>query len=260
MSRLQRQINAMLNRVLRDFSRQPLLALPFNALQSLTGGRRGGFQQQRQGESFGSRRHFADSQQQEGEQQQQQSATSTGQSAGERNAEEYHRKRGGGGGQLTARRRGGGGGVPSLFDDRRGGLFDSLMFDWIPPLWTPVEESQFPANISIDIVEDTDKYTVKAALPGIEKNDVKVKIEKDRDETNYLVIHAEKKDEKHEEDKRRRYIYMESSYGEVNRRVPLPTDADPEKGIDAKMENGELRLEVKKNPDKRKESQEIQIN
>jgi len=155
--------------------------------------------------------------------------------------------------------------MPSLFDSRTQRLFDTFANEMMAPFMRPFDwakemsEDTPLSPISIDIIESGDKYTIKAGLPGVNKEDVKVSIDRDRDGQQYLAIKAEKKHETRDEDKDKKYVYSESTYGSTQRRVILPDDVDLQKGVDAKLENGELRLELHRNAEKKKHTQEIQI-
>jgi len=86
-------------------------------------------------------------------------------------------------------------------------------------------------------------------LPGVKKDDVKIKVMDD----NVLVVSGEKKREVKEEDKDRSYLRIERSYGEFTRSFVLPENVNKDK-IDAKYDNGMLHLTIeKKEPEKPKE-------
>lgn len=101
----------------------------------------------------------------------------------------------------------------------------------------PATEKLSPA---VDIEEEKDKYVVKADIPGLKQDDIRVEID-DR----ILKISGERKYEKKEDDKEKKYHYYERSYGMFERRFVLPSDADSEK-IDAKYENGVLEIQIQK--------------
>ena len=92
---------------------------------------------------------------------------------------------------------------------------------------------------AVDIVEDKDKYTLKADLPGMKQEEVKVEVE-----DGVLRISGERKFERKEGDEKH-YTYYERSYGAFERRFTLPKDTDSER-IDAKYENGVLEVSIPK--------------
>jgi len=99
-----------------------------------------------------------------------------------------------------------------------------------------------PPSMKVDVIEEPNAYVVQAELPGINKDDVKLTVEND-----VLTISAERKNEVKEEDKNKRYVRMERSYGAVSRSLRLPPGCDPSK-IAAKHENGVLKVSVPRNP------------
>ncbi|MCX7699197.1 MAG: Hsp20/alpha crystallin family protein [Candidatus Goldbacteria bacterium] len=106
----------------------------------------------------------------------------------------------------------------------------------------PTSERLYPA---VDIVEDKDKYVLKADIPGLKQDDIKVEVD-----DGVLKIYGERKHEKKEEDKDKKYHYYERSYGAFERRFVLPSDSDVDK-IDAKYENGVLEIQIPKTESKK---------
>ena len=105
------------------------------------------------------------------------------------------------------------------------------------------------ASAPVDVIDEDEKLRVVVDLPGFEKNDISVYIE-DGD----LVIKAKRSEEK--EEKGRNYLRKERSYGEVYRRISLPSDVDEEK-VRARYNNGVLEIEI---PKERKTKKEIRID
>ncbi len=98
---------------------------------------------------------------------------------------------------------------------------------------------------AVDIVEEKDKYVVKADLPGLKQDDIKIELT-----DNVLSISGERKNERSEEDKSKKYYYYERIYGSFERKFILPNDADVEK-IKAKYENGVLMIDIQKKESKK---------
>jgi HSP20 family protein len=94
--------------------------------------------------------------------------------------------------------------------------------------WTP----------SVDIKEEDNRFVIMADIPGVEPEDIEVKME-----NGVLSISGERKAE-HEE-KKEGYKRIERSYGSFLRRFSLPDSADPE-DIKAKSKNGSLEVVVNK--------------
>ncbi|GAA4407559.1 heat-shock protein 20 [Advenella faeciporci] len=102
----------------------------------------------------------------------------------------------------------------------------------------------FPKNapnlsIKTDISEKEDAYLVKAELPGVKKEDIKVKIEGDT-----LSISAEVKQES-EQKEGERVLHSERYYGSISRSFRLGSEID-QSASTAKYEDGILNLELKK--------------
>src|SRR5438132_4665758 len=96
------------------------------------------------------------------------------------------------------------------------------------PEWTPLA----------DITEDDKEYVIKAELPDMKKEDVKVTVE-----NGVLTISGERKFEK--EEKNKKYHRVERGYGTFMRSFTLPDDADANK-IKAEFKNGLLKVHLPK--------------
>ena len=102
-------------------------------------------------------------------------------------------------------------------------------------------------HIKMDVSEDDKAYRVKAEIPGVHKEDIKVSIDGDR-----VSISAEMKKEK-EEKKGETVIRSERYYGSQFRGFTLQQAVDATKA-DAKYDNGVLELTLpKKEPTSAKE-------
>lgn len=119
-----------------------------------------------------------------------------------------------------------------LFDQS----FDNLMRRFIRPTSFRDEAAM---TISVDVNENDNAYTVKAEIPGINKDDIRVAIE-----GNQVSISAEVKKEK-EAKEGEKVLHSERYYGAVYRSFVLPTDVDQSKS-DAKYVNGVLELTLPK--------------
>jgi HSP20 family protein len=82
----------------------------------------------------------------------------------------------------------------------------------------------------IDIVESKDAMNLTAELPGVEEKDVDVTLA-----DGVLTIRGEKKSERDEQDKDKRWHVVERSYGSFSRTISLPFDPDPAK-VEAKFD------------------------
>jgi HSP20 family protein len=111
-------------------------------------------------------------------------------------------------------------------------------------------ESEAPSLIKIDLTENDTTYTVRAEIPGMKKEDVKVQVDGNR-----VSISAETKQEKEEKEGERvicRELYQGSSY----RSFTLGSDVDENKSH-AKFENGVLELTLPKKNGKTSKQLEI---
>lgn len=103
----------------------------------------------------------------------------------------------------------------------------------------------------VDITEDDHEYLIKAELPEVRKEDVKVTVEH-----GTLHISGERKLEK--EENGRHYHRIERSYGSFVRSFVLPDDADAQK-VNAEFKDGVLRVRVQKNEKALPKSIEIKV-
>lgn len=94
--------------------------------------------------------------------------------------------------------------------------------------WTP----------RVDIVETDKAFIIKAEVPEVKKEDVKVTVD-----NGILTVSGERKQEKEESGKT--FHRIERSYGEFTRRFTLPDNVDAE-SIDATFKDGMLKLEIPK--------------
>jgi len=92
------------------------------------------------------------------------------------------------------------------------------------------------ANIS----EDENKYQIELAIPGLEKKDIKVEIDKD-----ILKVRHESSEKK--ENIKNKYSRREFRYNGFTRTFVIPESVDDSK-MKAKYENGILMLELPKKP------------
>jgi len=103
----------------------------------------------------------------------------------------------------------------------------------------------------VDIVEDENEYLIKAELPEVKKDDVKVTVQDD-----VLTISGERMFEK--EEKGRKYHRMERAYGSFARSFTLPEDADGVK-VAAEFKDGVLKVHLPKSEQAKPKSIEVKI-
>ena len=103
----------------------------------------------------------------------------------------------------------------------------------------------------VDIIEDDKEYCIKAELPEVKKDEVKVTVE-----NGALMISGERKFEK--EQKGRRYHRVERAYGSFVRSFLLPDDADAGR-IRAEFTNGVLHVHVAKSEAAKPKQIEVKV-
>lgn len=128
---------------------------------------------------------------------------------------------------------------------------DELFRDW--PTTQEGKEALTVADWSpaCDITEDDKEYLVKAELPDVKKEDVKVTVE-----DGTLCISGERKSEK--EEKGKKYHRIERSYGRFERSFALPTNADPKK-ISSTFKNGVLEVHLTKGNNGKPKAVEVKV-
>ena len=109
------------------------------------------------------------------------------------------------------------------------------MFDevWTPTIWHERRHA-FP----VDLSETDDAVVAKAALPGVNPEEVDVSVNDD-----FLTIKGETKQEM--KDEREQYLHRELTYGAFSRTVQLPASVDHEKAT-AEYEGGVLTVTLPK--------------
>ncbi|MEJ2195369.1 MAG: Hsp20/alpha crystallin family protein [Ignavibacteriaceae bacterium] len=103
-----------------------------------------------------------------------------------------------------------------------------------------------------DVAEDNDNYYLKADLPGIKKDDVKISY------TNgNLSISGERAQEKESKDKQ--YHRIERSYGKYYRSFRLPEKIKEDK-INAEFKDGQLNVTIPKAEEVKPKEIAIKVN
>ena len=136
--------------------------------------------------------------------------------------------------------------LPMLFDD----FFSRDLFNWNNSNYSNTNTT-IPA---VNIKETPESYEVEVAAPGMQKNDFKVELE-----GNMLTISSEKTT-RQEENESDRYSRKEFSYQSFQRTFNLHKDVVDIEKIQAKYENGLLKLMIpKKEEAKQKPPRLIEI-
>jgi len=103
----------------------------------------------------------------------------------------------------------------------------------------------------VDVIEDEKEYLVKAELPEVKKDDVKISVQDD-----VLTMSGERTQEK--EEKGKKFHRIERAYGSFSRSFTLPEDADASK-IAADFKNGVLTVHLPKSQRAKPKSIEVTI-
>ena len=109
------------------------------------------------------------------------------------------------------------------------------------PEWAPL----------VDISEDDKEYLIKAELPEVKKEDVKVTAEE-----GTLTIMGERKFVK--EEKGKKYHRVERAYGSFGRSFSLPDDASPAK-VSAEFKDGVLTVHLAKTQKAKPQHIEVKV-
>ncbi len=103
----------------------------------------------------------------------------------------------------------------------------------------------------VDITEDEKEYLIKAELPEVKKEEVKVSVQ-----DGVLTISGERKYEK--EEKGKKYHRVERAYGSFARSFALPDDADAEK-VAGEFKDGILKVHVPKSEKAKPKKVEVKV-
>jgi len=103
----------------------------------------------------------------------------------------------------------------------------------------------------VDITEDEKEYIVKAEIPEMKKEEIKINVHDD-----VMSISGERKYEK--EEKGKKYHRVERSYGSFMRSFTLPEDADGAK-VNAEYKEGVLTVHLPKSAKAKPKAIEVKI-
>ncbi|UVT16123.1 MAG: Hsp20/alpha crystallin family protein [Nitrospira sp.] len=103
----------------------------------------------------------------------------------------------------------------------------------------------------VDISEDDKEYLIKAEIPEMKKEDIKLNVHDD-----VLTITGERKYEK--EEKSKKYHRVERAYGSFVRSFTLPEDADGTK-VGAEYKDGVLKIHLPKSEKVKPKAIEVKV-
>ncbi len=107
------------------------------------------------------------------------------------------------------------------------------------------------ASPAMDVAEKKNAYEISVELPGMDQNNVELKLV-----DGLLVISGEKTDERKEEEKD--YYFQERHYGSFTRSLRVPDDANVDK-IDAQFIKGVLKIVLPRKPGAAKPEKKIKV-
>jgi HSP20 family protein len=103
----------------------------------------------------------------------------------------------------------------------------------------------------VDIAETDEAFVIKAEIPEVNKDDVKVTVD-----NGVLTIRGERKQEKEEEGQR--FHRVERHYGSFTRSFTLPDNVDETK-VTAAFKDGMLKLQIPKAGEPKPEVIEVKV-
>src|ERR1700756_2612379 len=103
----------------------------------------------------------------------------------------------------------------------------------------------------VDISQDDHEYLLKADLPEIKKDDVRITVE-----DGILCVSGERKTEK--EDHKRKFHRIERSFGNFRRSFTLPEDTDSTK-VTAEFRDGVLKVHLPTTAKARSKALEVKV-
>lgn len=127
-------------------------------------------------------------------------------------------------------------------------LKDSGFDQWVSPFYGNGSSFKFPP---VNITESKEAYQLELAAPGLAKNDFKIKLE----DKLLTIAFDHQKEEKREDNK---VIRQEFGHTSFKRSFTLDDKIDSEK-INAKYDNGVLKLHLPKKEDDIARNKEITV-
>ena len=127
-------------------------------------------------------------------------------------------------------------------------MFEDVFNDRVSPFFS----SMISPTFKVDISEDDNALFLEADIAGVKKEDIKVSME-----DGVLSITAERS--QNEEEKKKGYHRIERSWGSMSRSFTVGSNVDAGK-IEAKYDNGVLKIVVPKVEPTPKTGKEIPVN
>lgn len=129
----------------------------------------------------------------------------------------------------------------------RNNYADALLDELFGKAFAPATNESLPGKpMRTDIIEKEDSFELAFELPGFNKEDIEIAVEKD-----VLTVSAEHKEETAEKDENTRYLRRECRYGRFSRSFTIDDTVNSDE-INAKLESGILTVTVPKKEPKAK--------
>jgi HSP20 family protein len=101
-------------------------------------------------------------------------------------------------------------------------------------------------NLAIDLIEHDDKYVLRADVPGMKPEEVKIEVEDD-------VLTVSARHEESEEEKKDNYVRRERHYGAFTRSLTLPQGVSADQ-VEATCHDGVLEVSFPKPKEKERKA------
>lgn len=144
---------------------------------------------------------------------------------------------------------------PGLLDEMDRAFDAFLRRGWMRPLrdlwpdWAPMQPGLELAMPRVDLIDREDEVLVRAELPGVTKDDLKVELVGD-----LLTIAGERR---HEEKVEQGNVFRaEIGYGSVSRTLRMPVEVNPDQ-VTASFENGMLEVHLPKQATAKRQKIEV---
>jgi HSP20 family protein len=133
-------------------------------------------------------------------------------------------------------------------------VFDDFRSEWENIFLAPRSlANEMVRQPLVDLADNGKEYLVKAEIPGIKKEDLRIEVTQDS-----LEISGETSVEEKEEDKETGYIRKERRYSRFYRALPLPENVLTDK-VEAELADGVLTVKLPKAAPPEKKAKKIPV-
>lgn len=133
-------------------------------------------------------------------------------------------------------------------------VFDDFRSEWENLILAPRSlATEMIRQPLVDLADNGKEYLVKAEIPGIKKEDLKIEVAQDS-----LEISGETSVEEKEEDEATGYIRRERRYSKFYRALPLPENVLTEK-VEAELKDGVLTIKLPKAAPPEKKTKKVSV-